>query len=287
MARRWREAPASASLPFELDAENGGIIATRRFDREVQDVYTFEVKVTDLLDRARSSVASVQVRIGDVNDNQPQFVFPSSSNSSVSVSNRVAVGNAIFSVIARDDDVGRNANVTYALQDLTSPEAPHFRISSLYGTVTVARDLQTISYEEVELRLTIQDGGSPSLMTSRSYVVIVDSRIAHADGQAGEVSSGSGDGGDSVTLVAAVSVVCVIVTVGVGIAVVVVWLKYRRKPKPKLSDEPYESEQTHFDKVPSDSLVSEVVTSQRVRAHQSCPWRRAVLASVVRVASLN
>ncbi|KAL7065039.1 hypothetical protein AAHC03_05239 [Spirometra sp. Aus1] len=63
----------------------------------------------------RSSRAKVTVKILDVNDNAPVFLFPTSSNSTVNVSFKEYAGFAFSRVVAVDPDAGNNGSVQYFL----------------------------------------------------------------------------------------------------------------------------------------------------------------------------
>ena len=100
---------------FQISSSSGLILSRITFDRETRDSYTFSAIAYDNvaeMDR-RSSNVTVNVRIGDVNDNQPVF---SSSGLSTVIINQDIAPNAIVSVVSCNDaDIGTNAQVTYAL----------------------------------------------------------------------------------------------------------------------------------------------------------------------------
>lgn len=83
----------------------------RVLDREKQDRYSFEVRATDGGEYdTRSETAQVQIKIGDANDNRPQFTkYPFN----VTVRAYRPAGQEIIKVTATDEDEGRNAEIVY------------------------------------------------------------------------------------------------------------------------------------------------------------------------------
>jgi len=67
------------------------------------------------------SEVPVTVAIDDVNDQSPVFEFPADDNRTFPVSSAVPPGFPIVTVDARDDDVGENARLLYAVRS-TSPD---------------------------------------------------------------------------------------------------------------------------------------------------------------------
>ena len=60
----------SPSSTFLLDQRSGRIIVAKHLDRELQDSYSLYVQASD---GQRSSTATVDITIGDINDNSPTF----------------------------------------------------------------------------------------------------------------------------------------------------------------------------------------------------------------------
>jgi len=66
---------------LQVDGDSGVIRTTRRLDREQRSTYVFTVSASndDVITASRrhgNDVADVIVRVDDVNDNEPVFVFP-------------------------------------------------------------------------------------------------------------------------------------------------------------------------------------------------------------------
>ena len=65
---------------LQVDRDSGVIRTTRRLDREQRSTYVFTVSASNddvtASRRHGNDVADVIVRVDDVNDNEPVFVFP-------------------------------------------------------------------------------------------------------------------------------------------------------------------------------------------------------------------
>ena len=87
--------------------ENTGVISTNALlDRESQDVYSFTITATD--SRGRSSLATVNVTVSDVNDNSPvcgEAVYAASA------AENAAVATYVISVSCPDLDISSNGEV--------------------------------------------------------------------------------------------------------------------------------------------------------------------------------
>uniref|UniRef100_A0A1I8AAX7 Cadherin n=1 Tax=Steinernema glaseri TaxID=37863 RepID=A0A1I8AAX7_9BILA len=102
---------------FRIDPNNGKIFAMRKLDRELSSERQFviEVRASDKGAPAREGAGNVTITVVDVNDNYPYFEKP---NYFGAVAETAAVGSAVLSVSALDDDNEAKDNVfTYELLD--------------------------------------------------------------------------------------------------------------------------------------------------------------------------
>jgi len=83
---------------FSLDAKTGSITSRRHLDRERQAQHQFVVVVYDPRSPPMSGTTSVIVNILDKNDHRPEFIFPTTRNNSVFLSNRAPVGYTVAEV---------------------------------------------------------------------------------------------------------------------------------------------------------------------------------------------
>lgn len=121
-----------ATLPFHV-SKNGSIFLIGQVDREVKESYSFVVLVSDYGDNPQTSSASVDIRINDENDNDPLFLFPTSKNHTVMISNFPETGTLLGRVIAYDLDQGEFANLRYTISE--GNEKGFFSIDSVSGEI--------------------------------------------------------------------------------------------------------------------------------------------------------
>ena len=75
--------------------------------------YEFSIVAEDLGRPPLSATTTVQVRVTDVNDNSPFFLFPTPSNNSVTVPHTLTPNTKVSAVQAYDIDLGRNKELKY------------------------------------------------------------------------------------------------------------------------------------------------------------------------------
>ena len=124
---------------FSVDEESGRLSTRVVLDREVNPVYYLQVEARDNgIPTPHSSTTTVTVYVTDVNDNPPEFDFPSRLNNTVHVSSKTPRGHPIAKLHAHDLDMGSNANLTYKHQN---SKHQLFRIDPRSGVITVQSDL--------------------------------------------------------------------------------------------------------------------------------------------------
>ncbi|XP_033954706.1 protocadherin-16 [Pseudochaenichthys georgianus] len=120
---------------FHLETSTGALSTSRGLDRETKTEYFLEVMATDRGSPALSATVTVEVKVMDVNDNNPVF---SRSSYSVEVSEDAAEGFKVLEVSATDADDNLNGKVLYFL----SPEAHGaFSVDESTGVITTAAPL--------------------------------------------------------------------------------------------------------------------------------------------------
>jgi len=166
--------PESVHGVFELGQFTGALITRQPLDAELTDTYKFEIEAVDSGVPSRSSTISVIVSVGDLNDNRPSFVFPSSTSGNVVYipSSSVPRGYVIVAVSATDPDVGPSSSIVYGLAD----DFNCFEIDRLSGIVSVSDESQLVDREDgwrFSLTVTATDQGG--LETSEMLYVVVNS----------------------------------------------------------------------------------------------------------------
>ncbi|ESO93963.1 hypothetical protein LOTGIDRAFT_51683, partial [Lottia gigantea] len=147
-------------IPFVV-FKDGTIRTSRQLDREALDHYEFDVTVSDDGDYPLSSGGHVRVHLLDVNDNHPVIEFPNSDNDSVIVVSDLTPGSIVAKIMAYDDDLAENAELSYSFVDENSQSM--FKLSPRNGEVILARRITPDDRERLLLKVSVHDLGSPQL----------------------------------------------------------------------------------------------------------------------------
>ncbi|XP_051766327.1 protocadherin gamma-C5-like isoform X30 [Ctenopharyngodon idella] len=168
----------SPDVPFKLKPtfdSHYSLITDSFLDREVHSEYNVEILAIDSGVPPLKTVKTVNVKVLDVNDNQPIF---SQSSYNVYINENNLAGVSLFSVSASDIDQNKNALLTYSILDLSSnhvPASSYFYINSENGTIY---SMSSFDYEKTKLiSIVVQakDHGSPSLSSNATvHVFILD-----------------------------------------------------------------------------------------------------------------
>ena len=142
---------------FAIDAATGWITSTNFFNRATTSSYTLLFLAYDLGTPSFSAHATLQVTVGDVNNNPPTF---SSRVYTTVIPEDTAIGQIITTVLANDSDIGSNANITYSI---IAGNTIMFRVGPQSGAVTVAAKLEYKTAKSYDLSIMAQDGGMPPL----------------------------------------------------------------------------------------------------------------------------
>ena len=105
---------------FDINPKTGSIYTLQSLDREVQSSYHVLVKASDGGLPPKTSQCTVIIYVADENDNDPQFEFPTPSNSTVVVSKLAQKRFIVARLRAKDADFSGNARVTFSLLKETS-----------------------------------------------------------------------------------------------------------------------------------------------------------------------
>ena len=97
---------------FTIHSKTGSVTTTGKLDREMQDTYSFTVRVQD--GGGLESSVAVNVVVSDTNDNIPYFV---SAGYKTDVMDKTPVGTIVLTVVAEDKDTNENGRVVYSIAD--------------------------------------------------------------------------------------------------------------------------------------------------------------------------
>ncbi|GFO04280.1 cadherin-23, partial [Plakobranchus ocellatus] len=157
------------------EAPHGGSRTSRRatvlvspgttLDFNRRSEYNLDISVTDNVNTDFSSArlttsAKLIIKVIDENNNSPIFV---ESFRTLAVPETAQVGQSIATLIAIDKDVGRNGDITYALEAVNEPDSVAglelFSITPITGTVRVQGDLLGKGGKVYPVRVRARDQG--------------------------------------------------------------------------------------------------------------------------------
>ncbi|XP_060073342.1 protocadherin-11 X-linked-like [Ylistrum balloti] len=149
-------------------ARKGFIVMTNnRLDREVVERYYVTVFCEDKGSPPLSSVVNFTVNVTDENDNIPRFskgVYPAT------LVENADEGGVVTQVSASDDDIGRNAQISYYLHD---DSVSKFAINSHTGVVTANMKFDREVNPRITFRVLAVDGGNPQQTGTATVVLSV------------------------------------------------------------------------------------------------------------------
>ena len=163
---------------FLVHPVTGTIVLKEPMDREMKSTYYLIIVASNPSYPLMRSIAHVTVHIADTNDNKPIFLFPSSRNSSISVSDLAQVGEDVAQVRTIDSDEGINGHVVYEI--ISNETIATFHINAETGAISVARKLNNLDYTFVELTVFALDQGVPQNVVSEQLLIHIDDSMARA-----------------------------------------------------------------------------------------------------------
>jgi len=240
---RYSVGVLALSDAFDIDSVTGVITTRRSLDRELLPVYRIVVVASNSDNVSRphlSGTADVTIYVADVNDHAPEIELPAISEAGkfpVYVSSGLSRGRRATRIIARDADAGVNATLTFYLRG----DDAAFVVNPTTGVVYVDRDLFGITQQMFVYRVLVVDNGVPSLSSSASLTIVVNSSIPVPPPSVDDFPAGSNASANSsarrwtllsssnfiaVVTVAATTVVVVIMLV---VAIIYVVCRHRRQ----------------------------------------------------------
>ncbi|KAK7603537.1 hypothetical protein V9T40_003536 [Parthenolecanium corni] len=149
---------------FGINPKTGVISVVRKLDREQLTQYQLIIKAED--EDGLSSSATVNIKVSDINDKNPEFINLPYEFTVVEGKNGAPVGQ----VKAIDADEGQNAVVYYSL-----PEDVPFIIDGKSGDIRTSTALDYEKQSEYKFVVTAKDGATdPRLATATVTVKVTD-----------------------------------------------------------------------------------------------------------------
>ncbi|XP_015278377.1 PREDICTED: cadherin-23 [Gekko japonicus] len=155
-----------ASRFFAVESMTGVVWLRQPLDRETKSEFTVEFSVSDSQGVIKGSV---NIQVGDVNDNVPRF---HNQPYSVRIPENTPVGTPIFIVNATDPDQGAGGSVLYSFL----PPSNFFVIDSGRGIVSVIRvlDYEVTQAYQLQVNATDQDKTKPLSTLANLAITITD-----------------------------------------------------------------------------------------------------------------
>ncbi len=154
---------------FRVHPFSGMVTTATPLDREKRDKVTLKVKAQDATgSSAKSSFATVEITISDVNDVAP--VFSAASRQNLTIPEDSPVGSEVHRVLAEDLDEGAAGSVSYSLQEDGDGS---FSIDSGTGAIVLKKLLDREERSKLKLVVLASDSGVPSLASRLALSVAV------------------------------------------------------------------------------------------------------------------
>jgi hypothetical protein len=155
---------------FTIDPNTGLIRTKVVLDRESNDnKFIIVVAATDGGEIALQGTVKVNIVVTDANDMHPYFL----ENMIVATVNECTyIGDEVARVRAKDNDLGINAQVMFAITNGNTPR--RFRIDPDTGIITVAHILDYEKEKIYNLEISVRDKGVPQLIGKKNATVVVN-----------------------------------------------------------------------------------------------------------------
>ncbi|XP_070993686.1 protocadherin gamma-C5-like [Oncorhynchus clarkii lewisi] len=153
---------------FDIDLDTGEMFLKGELDFENAATYEIDINAKDNGTPEMEGQCSVRVEVVDVNDNPPEIILTSKPSP---LREDAPSGTVVALISARDQDSGKNGNVTLQLpRDYPFNLKPSF--SNNYALVT-SGVLDRESFSEYKIEITATDSGSPPLTTKKTIPVSI------------------------------------------------------------------------------------------------------------------
>ncbi|KAJ6655437.1 hypothetical protein lerEdw1_005137 [Lerista edwardsae] len=160
---------------ISINPINGQIFAESPFDYEQTNHFQFQVEVCDGGSPPLCNRIMAHIYLLDQNDNAPWIRYPFTGKDAIvqfRIPRSTTAGALITKVMAVDLDSGRNAWLSYHLEQANDPSL--FSMALRNGEVRMARAIQDQDDPTQELVLVVEDSGEPSMSTSVTVIVLLE-----------------------------------------------------------------------------------------------------------------
>ena len=208
---------------FGIDPIDGRITPKETLDYEYQSQYDFMVQVRSTQPPYRGDAAYVTIKLKDMNDNPPEFDFPSDLNNTVQISPMVPPGNVVTRFRAHDLDSGINKKFIFLI--LSGNNNGYFKINNHTGELILKKAF--VGEGIHTMIIMAQDLGYPKKSSVAKVHVVVNGTIPFT-GKTGSLLTDQGK-----HVIIGMAAACGIVVLALLIAILFIALRRRReRPKP-------------------------------------------------------
>uniref|UniRef100_A0A8C1WJD8 FAT atypical cadherin 2 n=1 Tax=Cyprinus carpio TaxID=7962 RepID=A0A8C1WJD8_CYPCA len=138
--------------------EDGQIVTSQSLDRENPSQRVIAIKVMAKDGGGRVGFCTVKIILTDENDNAPQF---KASEYQVSIQSTVNKGSPVIQIMAYDADEGKNADVTYTVEEAEEVTEDIIEVNPFTGVVSVKESLVGLEDKIFSFKVKARDGGIP------------------------------------------------------------------------------------------------------------------------------
>ncbi|XP_069388159.1 protocadherin Fat 2 [Paralichthys olivaceus] len=146
-----------ADEKFAIDVD-GQVITTQPLDRENPAQRVIAIKVMAKDGGGKVAFCTVKIILTDENDNVPQF---KASEYQVSIQSTVNKGSPVIQIMAYDADDGKNADVTYTVDEAEEVTEDIIEINPFTGVVSVKESLIGKENKIFNFKVKARDGSLP------------------------------------------------------------------------------------------------------------------------------
>ncbi|KAJ8338471.1 hypothetical protein SKAU_G00374370 [Synaphobranchus kaupii] len=146
-----------ADEKFSIDNE-GQIVTSQPLDRENPTQRVIAIKVMAKDGGGRVAFCTVKIILTDENDNAPQF---KASEYQVSIQSSVNKGSPVIQIMAYDADDGKNADVTYTVDEAEEVTEEVIEINPFTGVISTKESLIGLENKIFNFKIKARDGGIP------------------------------------------------------------------------------------------------------------------------------
>ncbi|XP_031602153.2 protocadherin Fat 2 [Oreochromis aureus] len=139
-------------------SKDGLIVTTQPLDRENPSQRVIAIKVMAKDGGGKVAFCTVKIILTDENDNVPQF---KASEYQVSVQSTVNKGSPVIQIMAYDADDGKNADVTYLVDEAEEVTEDIIEINPFTGVVSVKESLVGMENKIFNFKVKARDGSLP------------------------------------------------------------------------------------------------------------------------------